>query len=177
MSAEQGEWVAIAIIGKTRGNRGEVTAVVLSSKPERFETLQEVWLFGAAVDTSHGKRFEVEHTWFHDGTLIFKFRGVDSIGDAELLYGNEVCVPTAARITLDDGEFFQDDLIGCEVIDHRTGESLGCVSAFEESGGAGTLVVGDLMIPFARAICVEINPAARRIAVELPEGLKELYRS
>jgi ribosomal 30S subunit maturation factor RimM len=88
-----------------------------------------------------------------------------------------VCVPAAARIRLDDGEFFQDDLIGCEVIDHRTGESLGRVSAFEESGGAGTLVVGDLMIPFARAICVEINPAARRIAVELPEGLKELYRS
>jgi ribosomal 30S subunit maturation factor RimM len=38
-------------------------------------------------------------------------------------------------------------------------------------------VVGeDLMIPFARAICVEIDPAARRIAVELPEGLKDLNR-
>ena len=42
-------------------------------------------------------------------------------------------------------------------------------------GGAGLLVVdGGLMIPFARSICVEIHPAARRIAVELPEGLKDL---
>jgi 16S rRNA processing protein RimM len=177
VSAEPGEWVAIAIIGKTRGNRGEVTAVVLSSKPERFETLQEVWLFGAAAGTSRGKRFEVEHTWFHDGTLIFKFRGIDTIGAAEELYGREVRLPAAARVPLDEGEFFQDDLIGCDVIDRRTGESLGGVSAFDESGGAGTLVVGDLLIPFARAICVEIDPAARRIAVELPEGLKEINRT
>jgi hypothetical protein len=27
-----------------------------------------------------------------------------------------------------------------------------------------------------RAICVEIQPEAKRIAVELPEGLKELNR-
>lgn len=162
--------MAIALIGKTRGNRGEVTAVALSSKPERYQSLEEVWLFGA------GERFDVERTWFHNGTLIFKFRGVDSIGAAELLYGNEVRVPAANRVPLDDGEFFQDDLIGCEVIDRRTGASLGQVARFDESGGAGNLVVGDLLIPFARAICVEIDPAARRIAVELPEGLKEINR-
>ena len=177
MSAAPGEWVAIALLGKTRGNRGEVTAVALSSKPERYESLAEVWLFGAASGPSRGERYEVEHTWFHDGTLIFKFRGIDSIGAAEEFYGREVCVPAAARISLDQGEFFQDDLIGCDVVDRRSGESLGRVSAFDESGGSGTLVVGDLLIPFARAICVEIDPAARRIAVELPEGLKEINRT
>jgi 16S rRNA processing protein RimM len=171
VSTAPGEWVAIALLGKTRGNRGELTAVALSSKPERFESLEEVWLFG------NGERFDVEHTWFHDGTLIFKFRGVDTIGAAELLSGSEVRIPAAARVPLDDGEFFQDDLIGCDVIDRRTGAPLGRVEGFEESGGAGNLVVGDLLIPFARSICVEIDPAARRIAVELPEGLKELNRS
>jgi 16S rRNA processing protein RimM len=167
----QSGWVAIALLGKTRGNRGEVTAVTLSSKPERFQSLKEVWLFGA------GERYEVESTWFHDATLIFKFRGVDSIDAAELLAGCEVRIPAAERVPLGEGEFFQDDLIGCEVIERRTGESLGRVTRFDESGGAGNLVVGDdLMIPFARAICVEINPAMRRIAVELPEGLKEVQR-
>jgi 16S rRNA processing protein RimM len=154
-----------------------VTAVALSSKPERFEALQEVWLLGAASGPARSERFEVEHTWFHDGTLIFKFRGVDSIGAAELLYGHEVRIPAASRVSLEDGEFFQDDLIGCDVFDRRTGAVLGRVEGFDESGGAGNLVVGDLLIPFARAICVEIDPAARRIAVELPEGLKELNRS
>jgi 16S rRNA processing protein RimM len=171
VSDASGDWVAIALVGKTRGNRGEVTAVALSSKPERFEKLHEVWLFGT------GERLEVEHTWFHDGTLIFKFRGVDSIDAAELLYGSEVRIPASSRVPLDDGEFFQDDLIGCDVVDRHTGAPIGRVTAFDESGGAGNLVVGDLLIPFARAICVEIDPAARRIAVELPEGLKDLNRS
>jgi ribosomal 30S subunit maturation factor RimM len=64
------------------------------------------------------------------------------------------------------------------VVDRRTGDRLGRVSGWEEGGGAGLLVVDeDLLIPFVRAICVEIDPAARRIAVELPEGLKDLNRT
>jgi 16S rRNA processing protein RimM len=62
------------------------------------------------------------------------------------------------------------------VIDRRTGASIGKVTAFDDGGGSGLLVVGDLLIPFARAICVEIDPAARRIAVELPEGLLDVNR-
>ena len=168
------EWVTIALLGKTRGNRGEVTAFPLSSKLERFESLKEVFLFGT------GERREVESTWFHNGTLIFKFQGVDSISDAELLAGVEVRVPASERVPLEEGEFFQDDLIGCDVIDKRTGESIGPVTAWDDGGGSGLLVVGKgddaLLIPFTRSICVEINPAARRITVDLPEGLKDINR-
>jgi 16S rRNA processing protein RimM len=165
-------WVTIAVLGKTRGNRGEITAWALSSRPERYQSLQEVHLFGSA-----GERFEVESTWFHQGTLVFKFRGVDSISDAERLTGLEVRIPLSQRMPLEPGEFFQSDLVGCEVVERRTGESLGRVSDWQDSGGAGLLVVeGNLLIPFARAICVEIDPAARRIAVDLPEGLKDLNR-
>ena len=170
MSEAGTPWVTVALLGKTRGRHGELTAVSLSDKPERFQALTEVWLFG------NGARHEVENTWFHDGTLIFKFRGIDSIDAAETLSGCEVRIPAQDRVPLDAGEFFQDDLIGCDVVDRRTGASLGRVTRFEESGGAGNLAVGDLLIPFARAICVEIDPAARRIAVELPEGLKDLNR-
>jgi len=168
-------WVAIAVLGKTRGNRGEVTAFPLGGKPERYEALEEVHLF-ASGGTPSGP-YAVESTWFHNGTLIFKFRGVDTITAAELLAGAEVRVPLDQRIPLEQGEFFQDDLVGCQVVDRRTGQPLGTVSACEEGGGAGLLVVdGGLLIPFARSICVEIDPAAKRIAVELPEGLKDLNR-
>jgi 16S rRNA processing protein RimM len=165
------EWVTVALLGRTRGNRGEITAYPLSSKPERFESLREVWLFGA------GEKYEVESTWFHDTTLIFKFRGVDTISDAEKLSGNEVRIPISERVALEPGEFFESDIVGCEVVDRRTGRSLGRVSAWQDGGGCGVLAVGDLLIPFARSICVEIDPAERRIAVELPEGLEDLYRS
>jgi len=171
VSPPQSAWVTIALLGKPRGNRGELTAIGLSSKPERFRSLKYVWLFGT------GERYEVDNTWFHDGVLIFHFRGVDSISAAESLTGAEVRIPAAERIPLEEGEFFQDDLIGCEVIDRHTGASLGRVTRFDDSAASGSLVVGDgLLIPFVRAICVEIDPTTRRIAVELPEGLKDLNR-
>ena len=171
MSPPAGDWVTIAVLGKTRGNRGEITALPFS-KPERYQELRHVYLFGS------GERHEVESTWFHGDTLVFKFRWVDSISDAEKLAGAEVRIPVSERIPLEPGEFFQSDLMGCEVVDRRTGESLGRITGWEDAGGSGVLVVaGKLMIPFARSICVEINPAAKRIAVELPEGLKDLNPS
>jgi 16S rRNA processing protein RimM len=173
-------WVTVAVLGKTRGNRGEITAWALSGKPERYQALEGVYLFGTVENrgtVGAGQRFEVESTWFHQQTLIFKFKGVDTISDAERLTGLEVRVPMSERTPLEPGEFFQSDLVGCEVVDRGTGESLGRVSGWQDSGGPGLLVVeGDLLIPFARAICVEIDPAGRRIAVELPEGLKDLNR-
>ena len=171
MNLPEAGWVAIAVLGKTRGNRGEITAFSLSSKPERFQALREVFLFGT------GQRFEVESTWFHMGTLVFKFRGVDTISDAEPLTGAEVRVPAADRAPLDENEFFQSDLIGCDVFDSSGGERIGTVTGWEDSGGHGLLVVDDtLLVPFARSICKEIDPVRRRILVELPEGLKDLNR-
>jgi 16S rRNA processing protein RimM len=164
-------WVAIAVLGKPRGIHGELTAIPLSGKPERYQALDAVFLFGS------GARYEVESSWFHQGTLILKFRGVDTTSAAESLRGAEVRVPLDQRAPLEPGEFFQDDLLGCQVIDRRTGQALGSVSGWEDGGGAGLLVVnGGLLIPFARSICVEIDPVAKRIAVELPEGLKDLNR-
>jgi 16S rRNA processing protein RimM len=167
-------WVTVAVLGKTRGIRGEITALPLSDKPDRFQNLREVQLYTASAATQLA---EVESSWSHDRTLILKFRGIDTIDDAEPLVGAEVRVPLSQRAPLEPGEFYQSDLIGCEVVDRRSGESLGRVSAWQDAGGSGLLELDDgLLIPFARSICVEIDPARRRIAVELPEGLKEVNR-
>ena len=176
MSLPDPDWVTVALLGKTRGNRGEVTALALTSKPERYLKLTEVYLF-APPNFQSGTRHEVESLWFHNGTPVFKFRGVETISEAEHLQGAEVRVPISQREPLEPGEYFQADLIGCEVVDRRTGERLGLVTAWQDSGGPGLLVVdGSLLIPFARSICVEIDAASKRIAVELPEGLKDLNR-
>jgi 16S rRNA processing protein RimM len=170
------EWVTVAVLGKARGSRGEVPAFPLSDNPERYSALAEVYLFGG-VYPAQGARREVEEAWFHAGRLVLKFRGVDSIGDAERLAGAEVRVPISQRAPLEPGEYFQSDLLGCEVTERRTGATLGRVTSFQDGGGSGLLQVeGGLLIPFVRAICVEIDPAAKRIVVDLPEGLKELYR-
>ncbi len=138
MSDSEAGWVTVAVLGKTRGNRGEITAFALSSKPERYQQLQDVSLFDASGQLL--RTAEVESAWFHSGTLIFKFRGIDSISEAETLARAEVRVPVSERTALDEGEFFDSDLIGCEVVDRRTGESLGHVTNLDDGGGTGLLV-------------------------------------
>ena len=110
MSSPGAGWVTIALLGKTRGNRGEITALAFS-KPDRYEALKEVWLFGGG--TQAGIPMPVESTWFHNGVLIFKFRGVDTISGAERLAGAEVRVPIEQRVPLEADEFFASDLTGC----------------------------------------------------------------
>jgi len=171
VSSSPADWVTVALLGRARGIRGEVTAISFS-KPERYQSLREVFLF------PEGSRREVESAWFHDNRLILKFRGVDTMSDAERLTGCEVRVPRSERIPLEPGEYFESDLIGCEVVERDGGASLGRVTALQDAGGSGVLEVeGGLLIPFARAICVAIEPEARRIVVDLPEGLKELYQA
>jgi len=165
------EWVAIALLGKPRGNRGELTAFSLSSKQERFESLERVYLSG------HDFPFPVEEIWAHKGALVFKLGGIDSISDAEKYHGCEVRVPIAERAELESGEYYHSDLLGCQVIDRATGGAIGAVTALQDAGGGGLLVVdGDILIPFATGLCKVIDIPNRRIEVELPEGLLDLNR-
>lgn len=160
------------------GRRGELFAVSLSAGPERFQDLREVYVFDAPGAPGAERPLEIESVWEHRGGLIFKFRGIDSIEEAALLQRAEVRIPLEARRQLPPGEYFQSDLVGCEVFERDSRERLGVVTACREYGGPLLLEVerqGEpLLIPFARAICVEIDVAGRRIVVDLPEGLKEL---
>lgn len=170
------DWVTVAVLRRPRGNRGEVTAASLSSKPERFARLKSVRLTGEIV--GEAAVYQVEQVWGHEGTLIFKFRGVDSISDAERIRGAEVQVPRSERVELDPGEYFLSDLLGCEVQEYGSGRRLGNVTGFEEFGGPPLLELdgGRLLIPFVKAICVDIRPEERLIRADLPEGLEDLDR-
>jgi 16S rRNA processing protein RimM len=167
-------WVALAVLGPTHANRGEITGVPLTHNLERFQKLHEVWLFDEAEEPHH---MEIETVWEHSNRLVFKFRGIDSISDAERWRGAEVRIPVADREPLEEGAFYFSDLIGCEVWDRKLGDRVGCVVAVREFGGPGVLELDNgLLIPYAKAICVNIDPPARRIDVDLPDGLRELNR-
>ena len=154
------------------GVRGEIIAIPLSDRLDRFQNLRRVFLFG------DGTQVEVESARNVPGSVIFKFRGIDSMDDAEQWRGAEVRIPREERLEPEPGEFFIGDLIGCQVVERGTGSSLGFVTGWDEGGASGLLHVGpDLLVPFARSICVSIDVAGKRIEVDLPEGLKDLNRS
>jgi 16S rRNA processing protein RimM len=163
------------VLTKVWGIRGEFAAIPFSDHQERFQSLSRVYLFGSSP--APGK-YEVESVRDASGSMLFKFRGIDSISDAEPWRGAEVRIPREERLDLDPGEFYLSDLAGCEVVERGTGQSLGMVSGWNEGGASGLLEVGkDLLIPFVRSICVVIDVEAKRIEVELPEGLKDLNKS
>lgn len=172
LTVPESDWVAIAILGRPRGVRGELTAISLSSHPERFAQLKQVYLFGP------GTPYEVERVWDHQGVPVFKFKGIDSMTDAEPLRGFEVRVPKSERVKAEPGEYFHSDLIGCEVQDAETKRVIGTVTEFEEFGGPPLLRIdnGNLLIPFVKEICTGIHPEQKLILVKLPEGLEDVNK-
>ncbi len=166
------DWVTIALLGKPRGNKGELQATSLSDSPGRFEGLARVFLF--RDDANLGEYF-VESSWWHDGKLVLKFGGIDSISAAEPLAYAEVRVPFAERAPLEEGVHYQSDLVGCELVDERSGQTLGRVTGWEDLGGPLLMEIDeDWLVPYTPAICTEVDVTGRRILARLPDGLKEL---
>ena len=97
---------------KTQGRRGEVAAELHTDFPERFEQRRKI--FALAVDGSR-RRLELDEIWPHKSQIILKFKGIDSISEAELLVGSELQVPAAERAELEPGSTYVSDLVGCTV--------------------------------------------------------------
>ena len=159
--------VTIAHLLRARGNKGELAALPLSS---RLDQVKHVIVNDAPM--------EIERTWAHGDRVIFKFKGVDSISDAERLAGADVSIPLEERPQPPDGEYYQSDLIGCQVVD-QSGRELGLVAGFQETGAAPLLEIRthgekELLVPFAKSMLVRVDLTQKRIDVNLPEGLADL---
>lgn len=164
-------WITLARIVRPRGLKGEVIAES-ESNPERIQAYPRLTL------DPPGDPCRIESAWEHQGRLVLKFAGVDSLEHAETLRDAEVRAPAEDRPPAPAGEHYLEDLIGCTIIDGTSGEPLGQVADCLEYGGPLLLQVKrdkrELLIPFVRDFCKEIDIHAKRITVELPEGLKDL---
>jgi len=179
-------YVTVARILRPHGVKGEVAAEILTDFPERLKRLNSIELFSPPnrIAKYGSRRCAVLSCWLSQsrgGQAIFHFEGSNSIDDAKRLVGLEVQIPLADRLVLPAGTYYVTDLVGCEVVE-TDGRSIGCVREVEINGeeiaGTPNLVVdspsGELLIPLAQDICTNIDIAARRITVALPEGLRDL---
>ncbi|WP_321473264.1 ribosome maturation factor RimM [uncultured Paludibaculum sp.] len=182
------DWVLIGRLTSIHGLRGEVL-VDGWNDVERYDEWPLVWLRDQSGGWAHdGMALRVETVRPHKGGLLVAFAGLDSIDDVEPLKGCELVIRKSDRPALPEGEYYMADLVGCAVFDRATGQKLGTVTGWQEFGGPELLEVSaegakpgepvdSFSIPFARSICVDIDPAGRRIGVDLPEGLLELNRA
>jgi 16S rRNA processing protein RimM len=181
--------VTVARILRPHGRRGEVAAEILTDFPEKLLQLEAValWNGGTASSAQTRECVRVRSCWLSQsrgGQAIFHLEGSDSISDAEKLTGLEVQIPLADRAKLPAGSYYITDLIGCEVRE-KNGAAIGRVRDVQITGEeiAGTPILavdsaqGEILIPLAREICVEIDTATRHIVVDLPEGLLDLNRT
>jgi 16S rRNA processing protein RimM len=189
-------WVQVARILRARGNKGEVAAELLTDFPARLASLSQVYL---ARERQDPKPITLERFWInqsHPGQGVFHFAGSHNISEAEKFRGMDVLLPFEQRVELPAGQYFVTDLIGCTVFENPQGQSklvsaacaadvgpsvLGTVRDvfFPGEGLPGTPLLqvdsaqGEVLIPLAEDICTRIDTAARRIEVNLPEGLRE----
>ena len=173
--ADWDDAVIVGFIARTHGNRGEVIVNSETDFPE--ERFRE----GARLMSRHKDgspaTMEVATMRMHQGRPVILFKGVASMNDAELLTGMELRVAEDdLDELLEDGEFYQRDLIGCAVVT-ESGDHIGEVAAIEGERGAMRLVVrsrrNEVLIPLADEICT-VDVKAKRITVRPPEGLLEL---
>jgi 16S rRNA processing protein RimM len=171
----KGEFITLARVVKTQGRHGEVAAE-MHSDPGRFAAGMK--LFALPKTEAPRRELEVEDLWPHKGLMVLKFRGVDSMSDAELLIGSELQVPRTERADLETGWTYVSDLIGCKVFDH--GREIGSIEDVQFGAGeAPLLIVADAAgekfdVPFAEAYLEGIDTAQRQVRMNLPEGMLEV---
>jgi 16S rRNA processing protein RimM len=107
----------------------------------------------------------------HRRRLLLRIEGVDDAA-AAAAYAGAVLYAPRDRLTLVEGEYLDEDLIGCAV-EGKDGRRYGTVERVEHYPSSDMLVIGDRMVPMVAAIVSEIDLAAQRIVVDPPAGLLE----
>jgi 16S rRNA processing protein RimM len=175
-----GEFITLARVVKTQGRHGEVAAEIHTDVPDRFAVGMELFALGKSPSESQDTRreLEVEDVWPHKGLLVLKFRGVDSMSDAEALVGAELQLPRAERAELEPGWTYVSDLVGCTVFDQ--GREIGRIADVQFGAGEAPLLIvageagKQFDVPFAEAYLEGVDAARRQVRMHLPEGMLEI---
>lgn len=177
--SDSNEFITLARVAKTQGRHGEVAAEVHSDAPDRFREGMKLLALGKSGETR--RELEIEGLWPHKGLLVLKFRGVDSMSDAEALIGAELQVPRSDRAHLEQGWSYISDLVGCAVLDR--GREIGRIEDIQFGAGEAPLLIvaaggtkdrKKFDVPFAEAYLEGINVQQKEVRMNLPEGLLEI---
>jgi len=166
--------IAVGVIRKPHGVRGEASVEPWTNSPDRFEELTSVTL--VSPDEASTREARIERVRVHGDRALVKFAGIDAPEDVDPLRNWTIEIPESEARELEENEYFLHDLVGLTLIDAE-GREQGRVIEVYEGGGGILLQVqrGDRKfdVPFASEICTKIDLQSKTMTVNLPDGIDE----
>ncbi len=171
-SPSKGEpvYLALGFLRRPHGVRGEIMLEIQSDHPEQFAVGATFYIGEEHLPLTIATRRK------HNKGLLLSFEGItdrDEIGRFRnhYLYAQIVDLPE-----LPDGQFYDYQLIGLEVIERETGEILGKLKEIIKTGANDVYLVKsesgrEILLPAIPAVILDVKLAEEKMNVFLLPGL------
>lgn len=165
------EYFVIGKIVNTQGIKGEIRVLPSTEDINRFKLLREVYV----QKKGEFETFEIETVRFHKQFVLLKFKGIDTMTDAEKLKNTEIKIPKEMAIPCEKDEYYIGDLYGINVIEEN-GENLGTLEDIIFTGANDVYVVkkddSEILIPAIKQCILNVDIKEKIMKVKLLEGLR-----
>ena len=123
--------------------------------------------------------FFIEKCSYHKSNLLrIKFEEVDTERDAEALLRHHLFLPLSLLPKLTGNKFYYHEVIGFEVFDVTYGR-VGVITHINDSSSQPIFEIAhegqQILIPLHDDFLKEVNRKDKKITVQTPDGLIELY--
>lgn len=162
--------ICVGAIAGSFGVQGEVRLKSFCVEPEAITS------YGPLFSEDGTTSYKVKLTRPVAGGLGARIAGVETKEQADALRGISLYADRDKLPSLPDDEFYHADLIGLEARD-TGGVFLGTVLMVHNHGAGDLLEImgpglkAALLLPFTLAVVPTVDLLAKRIVVDLPEGL------
>ena len=158
-------------IVNTFGIKGEVKVTPFTNDMKRFDDLKKVYV----TSRKDSKLYKVENVRYHKNMVLIKFKGVDTVEEAEELRNFYIQIERKDATPLEEGTYFIADLIGLEVYSDE-GNLLGKVEDIYNTGSNDIYVVKDelgkqILLPGIKDVIKDVQIENAKIIVHLIPGL------
>ena len=99
----------------------------LTDFPERFDNIEEIFV----SSKNDWEKKKVVSSKFISGRPVLLFENINSPEQASRLTNRYLAIPKSMVRELPEGSNYIYDLIGCQVIDEKTGEAIGKITEVE----------------------------------------------
>ena len=161
----------IGQIVNTFGIKGIVKAKPFTDDIKRFDNLKTVYI----EKNNTKKEYEIEEVKYHKDMVLIKFKGVDTVEQAELLRNAYLTISRDSVEKLEEGRYYIVDMLGLEVY---TDEQvlLGTLDDIFNTGSNDIYVVKDkqgkqILLPAIQDVIKQIDMENRKMIVHLLPGL------